>query len=74
MNRIKAIKNMNKPSKYDLNNIQLLDFRYYKKRDNLTGARCSKVKSKILKSKVKSKLAIKKIQEKNIRLAMYGLY
>lgn len=74
MNRIKVLKNMNKPSKYEINNTQLLDFRYYKKRDNLSNTKCGKVKSKILKSRVKSKLAIKKIQEKNIKLAMYGLY
>lgn len=73
-NRIKTLKEYNKPSKSELNKIQLLDFKQYQKRDNISNTKCSKVKSKILKSKIKTKKAIQKIQEKNIKLAMYGLY
>lgn len=74
MNRIKTINSMNKPTKQDINNIMLLTYKAYLKRDNLSGCKCGKVKTKILKSKKKSKKAIKEIQTRNIKLAMYGLY
>lgn len=74
MNRIKTINLMNRPTKQDINNIMLLTYKAYLKRDNLSNSKCSKVETKILKSKKKSKKAIKEIQTKNIKLAMYGLY
>lgn len=74
MNRIKTINSINKPTKQDINNIMLLTYKAYLKRDNLSGARSSKVETRIIKSKKKSKRAIKEIQVKNIKLAMYGLY
>lgn len=74
MNRISVINSMNKPTKQDKNNIILLTYKAYLKRDNLSGARSSKVETRIIKSRKKSKKAIKKIQVKNIKLAMYGLY
>lgn len=74
MNRIKTINSMSKPTKQDINNIMLLNYKAYLKRDNLSGARSSKVETRLIKSKKKSKKAIKEIQAKNIKLAMYGLY
>lgn len=52
----------------------LLYYKQYTKKDNISNTKCSKCTSKVLKTKKKSARAIKKIQTKNVRLAMYGLY
>lgn len=74
MNRISVINSMNKPTRKDKNSIMLLTYKAYLKRDNLSNSKCSKVETRLLKSKKKTKKAIKEIQAKNIKLAMYGLY
>lgn len=71
MNRIKLI---NRIDNYNYNQNSLKYYKYYIKKDNLSSSKCSKCKSKVLKSKIKSKKQINAIKVKNVKLAMYGIY